>query len=311
MKIINLIYVLFILAFAGCQDRDKNGRIVDTATTGYIKIAVDESLKTLVEAEIDTFEGLYRGAHIEALYMSEADAIDALLKDSVRMAIVTRQLLEVEARILEAIKIVPRQLAIAKDGIALIMNRANNDSLVQMKQLKSILEGQITQWKQLNLASKLSNIELVFDNPNSGMVRFLNDSVTNMSKIPPNCFALNSNKAVVDYVSQKTNALGLIGVGWISDHDDSLSNSFLSTIRVAGLARDSVFYQPYQAYLAMGQYPLQRNIYMISREARTGLASGFISFVASDRGQRIILKLGLVPKTMPVRIVEVNHEPFK
>jgi len=35
-----------------------------------------------------------------------------------------------------------------------------------------------------------------------------------------------------------------------------------------------------------------------------------ISFIASDRGQRIVLKLGLVPVTMPVRIVEINHEPL-
>jgi phosphate transport system substrate-binding protein len=49
---------------------------------------------------------------------------------------------------------------------------------------------------------------------------------------------------------------------------------------------------------------------MVSREARSGLASGFIAYVASDKGQRVVLKLGLVPATMPIRIVEVNHLPL-
>jgi phosphate transport system substrate-binding protein len=35
-----------------------------------------------------------------------------------------------------------------------------------------------------------------------------------------------------------------------------------------------------------------------------------MAFVASDKGQRIVLKSGLVPATMPIRIVEINHEPL-
>ena len=219
-------------------------------------------------------------------------------------------LLQEESKVIESLKIQPRQMAVAKDGIALILNKSNLDSLIKFEQLKGILEGKITNWNQINPKSKSANIDVVFDNPTSGMVRFLNDSVVHMDKIPSNWFALNTNKAVVEHVSQKTNALGLIGVGWISDRDDSTANSFLSTIRIAALSRGGEFYQPYQAYLAMGQYPLQRKIFMLSREARTGLASGFMTFVASDRGQRIVLKLGLVPITMPVRIVEITHEPL-
>ncbi len=62
--------------------------------------------------------------------------------------------------------------------------------------------------------------------------------------------------------------------------------------------------------MAQGKYPLIRDVVMIGREARSGLASGFMAFVASDKGQRIVLKSGLVPATMPIRIIEVNHEPF-
>jgi phosphate transport system substrate-binding protein len=52
---------------------------------------------------------------------------------------------------------------------------------------------------------------------------------------------------------------------------------------------------------------LYRTVYIISREARAGLGSGFTAFVAGDKGQRIILKSGLVPATAPIRIVEINN----
>ena len=47
---------------------------------------------------------------------------------------------------------------------------------------------------------------------------------------------------------------------------------------------------------------------MHSRESFTGLGSGFVSFVAGEKGQRIILKSGLIPATMPIRIIQVNNE---
>ena len=152
--------------------------------------------------------------------------------------------------------------------------------------------------------------EVVFDQPNSGIIRYLRDSIIQFDSLPKYCFAVDSNSAVVDYVSKKPQALGLIDVSWISDGDDSTANSFLKSIRVMSISADSGSFQPYQAYLATKKYPLARDVVMISREARSGLGTGFIQFCTSDKGQRIVLKSGLVPSTMPIRIVEINHEPF-
>ena len=43
-------------------------------------------------------------------------------------------------------------------------------------------------------------------------------------------------------------------------------------------------------------------------DPRNALPWGFASFLTSDRGQRIILKSGLVPATQPVRVVNVKDE---
>jgi phosphate transport system substrate-binding protein len=47
---------------------------------------------------------------------------------------------------------------------------------------------------------------------------------------------------------------------------------------------------------------------MNCRESFSGLGSGFVSFVAGEKGQRIILKSGLVPATMPIRIIQTKKE---
>lgn len=301
--------ILILLVIAGCADKDKAGNLLDAPTAGSVKIAVDESLRPLMDAEVKAFAGIYKNANIDVHYCSEREAMDALLTDSVRLIVLTRRMTDEESQAILAQKIVPHEVAIAKEGVALILNRDNRDSLIHTDQLKGFLHGEPSPWKSAGNGIG-SFRELVFDNPASGIVRFLRDSVVTFDTLPPYCFAVNSNPEVVDYVSKKRTAIGLIGVSWISDKDDSTANQFLSTVKVAAVSNGAGFYQPYQAYIAQGHYPLVREVIMISREARAGLASGFMAFVASDKGQRVVLKAGLVPATMPLRIVEINRDPL-
>lgn len=300
-----------ILLLSACQDRDKNGRLLGTSTSGSVRIAVDASLQPLAEAEIDAFEALYKYADVEAIYTSEAKAVEALLSDSVHLIVITRRLNPGELAALDSQKIVGRELTVAKEGVAVITHPGNQDSTITIDELRQILQGKIDSWNQLDPASPLSKLQVVFGQSDAGIVRFLHDSVFTFRQLPPFFFAVDGDSAVVNYVSQHTEAMGMIGASWISDRDDSTANKFLESIRVTGLAEGNAeFYQPYQAYIAQGDYPLTREVVMISREARAGLAIGFVAFVAGDKGQRIVLKAGLVPATMPVRIVVINHDPI-
>ena len=310
-RLLGYLFVLAVLPLLlQCRDRDKQGRLLDTPTSGSIKIAVDESLRPLLEAEVSTFEALYSRADLEVLYHAEADAIDALLSDSVRLAVVTRRFTKEEKEYFKKITITPTELDVAISAVALIVHRDNPDTLINMDQIKALLQGKINTWSEIGGKNK-AGIEIVFDNPNSGLIRHLKDSVANVEKLPSNTFAVENNEAVIDHVSENPNALGLIGLEWISDKEDSTSNSFLRRVRVMSVAGDSTHFKPYQAYLALKYYPLSRRITILSREARSGLGNGFMAFVASERGQRIVLKAGLVPVTMPLRVVEIDRSPFE
>ena len=67
-------------------------------------------------------------------------------------------------------------------------------------------------------------------------------------------------------------------------------------------------FKPYQAYMVDKIYPLTRDIYIINAEPRNGLVTGFSSFVASDKGQRIILKAGIIPAVAPTRVVNMRKD---
>src|SRR5690349_392919 len=144
MKLYPIILIVTGLLVTGCQDRDRSGNVLDTTTSGSITIAVDESLKPIIQAEIEAFQGIYREAHITAIYTSESDAINLMLQDSVRLAIVTRKLTPDEQAELDKVKIPGRQMKVAKDGIALILHNDNLDRELKIEQLQAIMEGKIS-----------------------------------------------------------------------------------------------------------------------------------------------------------------------
>lgn len=311
MKNFRIILIIGGLLFINYSCKNNNSKPLDTPTSGEITIAVDETLQPIIEAELPVFHAIYKSAHINVKYIPEQQAIDALFKDSLGLCVMTRPLSENEKSYFNNKKLYPREVKIAFDAIALITHPSNPDSLLTIDQISQMLSGKITQWSELNNNSSLGNIDIVFDNEKSSIVRFFSDSIIHAKKLSGH--AVTKNADVIDYVSENPNALGLIGVSWISNNRDPKCLSFLSKINVVAVSKSNVAneynsFKPFQAYIATGDYPFRRLIYMVLTEPRNGLASGFTSFVANDKGQRIILKTGILPYTQTIRIVNVNEE---
>jgi phosphate transport system substrate-binding protein len=312
MKIRNTVSLLIAIGLlAGCGKINRNP-YADTPTTGIINIGVDETFKTINEAELMVFEGIYNYAKITPVYTNEDQCVRMLLDDSVRLILTYRPLFEDERESFRKRQIIPRELKIATDAVAVIVHPENVDTLLSMKYLRGILTGEINQWNQVDQKLPREKIEVIFDNKKSSILQFVVDSICRTSVISENAYALDSTIDVVNYVAGHRNAIGLIGVSLVSDSDDSTQLSFLKRVHVIALSKSDQpsadnSYKPYQAYIYQGVYPLIRSVYAINAEPRNGLATGFTSFLASDRGQRIILKSGIVPSVVPIRIVNVRE----
>lgn len=306
LKLITAILVAFV--FWGCG-ADKNSP-TDTATSGSIHIVVDDAYKPLMDSEQRVFEALYTNAHVNIKYETEDSCIkDLMASDSVRFAVVARKLTKDEEDFFHSKHYFPEQVKIATDAMALIVNKDNPDSLLTIDKIKAIFNGEDSSWTQLNSHTKLDKIAVVFDHENSSNSHYIRDSIVHGKKFPVYCFALKSNTDVIDYVSKNPNSMGIISVNWISDNYDSTVMRFLNSVRVVGVSHKESsnindFYQPFQAYMKMNQYPFCRNVYIIKREARTGLGSGFTAFISGEKGQRIVLRAGLLPATVPTQIIQ-------
>lgn len=306
-------FACFLAVLLGSCGTDFKKPYSDTPTSGYVQIAGDETLEQLLDATSDTFTGLYKYAKLNVRYGPESSCFQYLLNDSVKVILATRKLNASEDAVFKSRNLYPVTTRIAIDGLALIVNKENRDTLLQLQQLKKILQGEIKNWSQINQSNPSGEIRFVFDNNGSSTVRYLSDSLMQGKlNFPDNCFAAKSNSQVIDYVEQNKNAIGVIGVNWISDKDDPKMLSFSKRIKVVWIstATDPVYpddyFGPFQAYLFTGEYPLRREVYLINREGRNGLGTGFASFVAGEQGQRIIRLSGLLPSSPYTREIRLR-----
>jgi phosphate transport system substrate-binding protein len=306
------IFILLIsLVWFSCN-QTPNTDYGETPTRGKINIDVDESFKMLMDTQIFTFTALYKYAFITPRYKSEFDVINDFMNDSVKTIVTALKLTANQEDYLKSLKIIPKTTHIATDALAFIIHKDNPDSLVQINNIRQIFAGGISDWSQINPKNKNGRIEVVFDSNKSANARYFKEKL-NLKEFPSNCYSANTNDEVINYVEKNKNAIGIISVNWISENTDSVSNNFLKRVRVIGLTSEfdpegNSYYRPYAAYIADKSYPFTREIYMITRETFDGLGSGFIRFVAGEKGQRIVLKAGLVPATMPIRLVQLKVE---
>jgi len=300
--------MIFLVSCGGGNNASMN----ETPTRGNIRITADESFQPIIETEIYTFTHLYQNARIKADYKPEYDVINDFMNDSVKVIVTSKKLSDYQIQYLRDTQIIARTTTYAYDALAIITNRENKDTLIKYNIIKDIFHGKIKNWKEVNEKSNLGNIRVIFDNNRSGNIRYFKELFEIKDSLQGNFFAVKSNPEVIDFVSRNPDALGIISVNWISDKDDSLSMSFTKKINIVAVSQqyvnDGYYYRPQPGFIYDKSYPFVREIYLISRESFAGLGSGFISWACAEQGQRIVLKSGLVPATMPIRLVQIKHQ---
>ena len=302
---------LSIGLLASCTDKPKNGR-TDTYSSGAISFASDESFSPIIDEEIQVFESVYPKAKLTPIYTNEIDAINMLLNDSLNLVITSRSFTKKEIDYLQSKNFRPKSIPLAYDGLALIVNNANTDTCMSVKDVKRILNGEVKSWSDIYPGSKRGEIVVCFDNKQSSTVHFCVDSLLNGKPInSPNIMAAKTSKEVIEYVEETPNAIGVIGSNWLNDKRDTTNVTFNKNIRVMSVSRldkatEYNSYKPYQYYLYDGHYPLVRTVYALLNDPLNGLPWGFAHFLESYKGQLIIKKSGMLPFMAGTQYVDVK-----
>jgi phosphate transport system substrate-binding protein len=291
--------VVFVFLFAMCNQKSKSESEKETILKGSVDVTVDETIKQIVDDQVAVFEGTYYDAKITVKPKSEAELINDLLNKKAKVVVTARKLSKEELGRFEKSKIKPRITPFAVDGIALISKKNNNDTLIALKSVIDFLQGKGD--------SRIKGI--VFDNPNSSTVRYMKELAKVKDFPAAGVFSFKTNDEVIKFVSENDQMIGVVGVNWLSQPSPDMIETIkkIDILSVKGLNSDK-YYSPSQTNIALNEYPLARDLFIINCQGYSGLGMGLASFMAGEIGQRIVLKSGLMPVKTPGRKFHIRSQ---
>jgi len=315
--------IMLMSGLTGCLKYEKKA---NSHTTGTTTLVCDNTFENIMAQEIDVFEYQYPDAHILARYATQAEAFDSLMSLNTKTIVVSRDVTPKEREILKSKRRTVRSTKIAVDAVALIVNPENPVGKLTLKEVSEILSGSSRNWNDI-WPCDLGEISVIFDDKASSLVTYMRDSLLNGGELGPNVYAQGSIPAVFKAVQENKNAIGVLGVSWITSDMSSVDMSkedlaqsvlneepvegatLVDDVKVLSIYREGEAraYKPYQENIFNGTYPLFRQIYMITTGASGSLAGGFYAFVTGDIGQKIIMKTGILPaRATRIQVVQLD-----
>ena len=293
------ILALFLsVGFVACNYNPQETN--DTIKRGNATIAADESLKPIVDAQIQAYQAHYPETTFDVTYVPEQKAINLMLQDSVEVVVVTRELNENELVYFEQTRTEYNPAPMALDAATLIVNENSDISAVTLDELRKIF------------LSKNTEKKLVFDNSNSSNLSFMRRKLGIENLDNANIFAANGNAEVFSYISRNKNSIGVVGYNWLSDEDNKKADSLKKGIRILQVAESTEkgYFAPTTENLRNRDYPLERMIYMHTTQSKWAVAKGFIRFSCSQIGQLVVEKMGLIPYYIIPKVYVMDNTPM-
>jgi len=297
------VVVTLAIMFSCKQEGSGNSAPVETMTSGNLTLYVDTTAQPIIEDGLAVFHSIYPKAHIKQVNRAENEIVNALIKDSANVAVLARPLTPEEEAHFKKKNITPRVTFFATDALALITNKASTDTIVNLQEVYKVLQGKPSATVK----------KLIFDNSNSGTVQLLLKEAGVTKIATTDVYSLKDTEAVLKYVQENPGSIGIIGVNWLVQPPLGWEK-YVENVRVLGVDNVKIdksskkYYKPSQSNIAAGLYPITRKLYVLNYQGKNGLGIGFETYLTAESGQRLILKSGLVPATMPTREIEVRSE---
>lgn len=292
-----LIGALFlVLLINGCKSEEKPIPVGTNTSHGAITI-VNKGSDTLVNLALawaEKYHTLYPNIEISVTGGGSGTGIAALINGTVDIANASRQIKPEEISEAEKNGKKPTEFTVAKDAIAIIVNKNNPVNQLTIKQLSDIYSGKINNWDQVGGENRV--IVRLSRETNSGTHVFFLENVVRMGNpddktlFSTDTVLLPSSEGITSEIRENPNAIGYDGLGYVTQD--------VKVIAVAGIGSDQ-YVLPSADSVNGGTYPIARDLYMYTNNQPSGAIADYINWLATPEAQQIVTQLGFVPIIHP------------
>jgi phosphate transport system substrate-binding protein len=171
----------------------------------------------------------------------------------------------------------------ALDGLSVYVNAESPIQDLSLGQLKDIYTGKITNWREVG--GPTAKIIVYGRENNSGTYVYFKDNVLLGEDYTAAMQTMPGTAAVVNAVGKDKAGIGYGGA------------AYGKGIRELKVKKDAsaAGYAPTLENIKSGNYPISRYLYMYVRNRPTGALKGFIDWILSEEGQKIVTEVGYFP----------------
>lgn len=290
---------LVVLVFiAGCTEEEP----AETATRGYLSVSSSETAFPYTERCGIAFTSVYKKSYIDVKRSTARESLVALSEGESRVAVMSRDLNEFELEDMKDIAALNEKTfqyrTVAYDAVTIIVHGDNPVEKLTFSQLEDIYTGKITNWKDVGGESR--RIRPLVRDRNSGTYEVFQDRVLNKGNYGATAYPCSTISEITRIVEYDRGAIGCAGLMLIK-------RGYLKAIAISE-DDEGPFVVPSQKSIHEETYPLRHPVvvaYFRTREM--DLVKGFVTYLMEAKGQSLAMNQGILPATMPVRIVEMKR----
>jgi len=292
MRIYVVAAALVASSVCGCSPQLPEQQAQEDLTSGHITLVCSPEALEVIERNIQAFERLYPKARIEVRAGSSRDAIAALFGARADIAVITRDLVPEEREAAVRGRLEVEGYRFARDAAVLVVNPSNPVNNLTLDDVQRIYRGDVGHWSELG--GSAVPVEPVVQSPDADLTEFFIEEVLGGEPIRARSIRVKSDEEVVRTVRERVGAIGYVTM--------SHARRDARAVRLAAL-KGLPYYAADLEMVHEGKYPVTRFYNLYVRAKTTALADGFITYVTSLDGQKLIREVGLVPTSVPVRFV--------
>lgn len=261
------VVMLGIMVFAtGCAKTEEKGADKAGSVSGTVKVAGSTSVQPLAEELAEAFMDKNPDVTVSVQGGGSSAGVESAIKGTAQVGTSSRELKDEEK------KSGLTETVIAKDGIAVIVNSANQVADLSKENIKKIFSGEIKDWSEVG--GKKGPVTVVVREEGSGTRGAFEELVLGKGgKIVPSAVVQNSTGAVKQAVTNDPNAVGFVSLGSV--------DTSVKAVKVDGVI-------PSEESVHDGSYKIQRPFLFLTKGEINPATKAYIDFVLSDEGQKIV-----------------------
>lgn len=167
-------------------------------------------------------------------------------------------------------------ITVAKDGIAIIVNKGNPMDKIRSREVERIFTGDVANWATVN--GKSGDVSIYTRNTSSGTYAVFQDMALRKRDYAPSSQKMAGNEQIASEVAKNPNGIGYVGLAYIGTPG-------VTPLPVDGIKPDNP------------EYPYARPLYFYhnANSEMRPIVSRFVEFCLSKEGQKIVESVHFIP----------------